>query len=79
MNGPIDLSEVLRLAKPRRLPEPMPPALASARRSMIVAAECAALADVSGDDFDLALHDAREAFRAKANQISNQKDQSIEG
>ena len=51
------------------LPQPIPPPVASAVRSVINAAECAALAGVAGEHFDAALVAAREAFRAKHNEL----------
>lgn len=54
-----------RLQGGRALPDPMPPAMSSALRSMVTTAECAALAGIEPEHFDVIVAVAREAYRAK--------------
>ena len=59
------VAAVLKRPSGRSLPSPMPPAVASAVRSVVSAAECAALAGIPGEHFDTVLEAGREAFRLK--------------
>lgn len=57
--------QVAQLREQFTLPTPMPPPMASALRSMVTAAECAALAGVEPEHFDGLLAMARRAYAEK--------------
>lgn len=57
--------QVDRLRAGASLPNPLPPPMASALRSMVTAAECAALAGIEPEHFDQMLALARRAHSEK--------------
>lgn len=54
-----------RLRSGSALPNPMPPAMGSALRSLISTAECAALAGIEPEHFDAMVGIARRAYADK--------------
>lgn len=48
------------------------PAMSRARRSLVIAAEVAALSRMSGEEFETLLWEAREAFRIKTKEMESE-------